>query len=445
MREANIDKLNVKSIKNFTRIILKSPEVSEDYIRNLIQDDRITLINISGNLYLIEAKNIPFEEFQYLDEHITEILDNIKFAQIEFYDKPENRDSIYFSNEITDQISKFIVEVNKKGVQDVDKVTLLLQNILLDIYEHPEVEASFLDRKAIDYLAKASVSQIVEEAKINITEALKEILINIRKLILVWIYDQCNVSIINYETDRKEVSQIQENDLIKIENKIFQKISLPQRYSARLDILYNAESNSIITSNFGKDKIKQVLPFVYLTIFDQILFHIRLETHEIQKRALRNVERSIIQDLKQMSSFDDVSIEDLEVELSQMTMASDFFSKLLNNQVNHLRSENRKIKIYYKRDYMRALSNQLMNGSISKELFNITAMRSLDELEITTEELQQISYDFSNLSSQVKESINGLIKAKKENNPSIFNKIKKEFNSFLSDVLAKYGAEMTKR
>lgn len=242
-----IDKLNKKSIKNITRIILKAPEVSTEDIEKLFTDDDIKLICVSENLFLIEAKNVPIEKFGEIDRKICDIIDEIRKLQIEFYDKEENRDKISFPDKIISEITKFIVEVNKKGNYDVDKVTLVLQNILGDIYEHPEIDTKFFDRKSIEYLAKASVSKIMEEAQLNLTEALKEILINIRKLFLTWIYDQCGICIINYETDRKEVSIIQESELVEIENKIFQKISLPQRYGNRLYILYNAESHSIFT------------------------------------------------------------------------------------------------------------------------------------------------------------------------------------------------------
>jgi hypothetical protein len=439
-----IEKLNIKSIKNLTRIIIKTPEIPKEKIEKLFTDDKINLIQISDNLYLIEAKKIPFKDFEKFDNKICNIVEEIKKIQMNYYDDEEARDKISFPDEITEQISKFIVEVNKKGTYDVDKVALVLQNILGDIYQHPEVDKSFLDRKSIEYLAKASVSKIMEEAKINLTEALREILINIRKLFIAWIYDQCSISIINYETDRKEVSIIRESDLIEIQNKLFQKISLPKKWGARLDILYDASSNSIITSNFGKDKIKEVLPFVYLTVFDQILFHIRLETFEIERRALENIERSIIQDLNKLDPFEKTSVDELKSLKDGLATASDFFCKLLNNQVNHMKSENRKIKLYYKRDYTRTLSNQLMKGPISKSIFALTPLRNIEELDIIAEKLERLSYRFSSLSGYVIDKMNSLIGAKKENNPTLYEKIKKEVRDFIIDFLAKYSAEMSK-
>lgn len=439
-----IEKLNIIAIKNITKIILKAPEIPKEGIEKLFDDDEIKLLHISGNLFLIEAKNIPFDKFDEYDEKICQIVDEIKRIQMNYYDNKDTRNNISFSDEIVTQISKFIVEVNKNGKYNVDTVALVLQNILGDIYEHPEVDKAFLDRQSIEYLARASVSKIMAEAKLNLTEALKEILINIRKLFLAWIYDQCNISIINYETDKKEVPIIEKNDLIEIENKLCQKISLPKRWGARLDILYNVSNNSIITSNFGKDKIKEVLPFVYLTVFDQILFHIRLEAYEIQKRALENIERSIIQDLNKIDPFEKTNVKELETLKEGLTLASDFFCKLLNNQVNHMKSENRKLKFYYQRDYTRALSDQIMRGPISKSIFALTPLRDIKELDVTTNELEKLSYRFSNLSGYVIEKMNILIQAKKENNPTLFDKIKKEIREFIIDLIAKYGAEMSK-
>ncbi len=439
-----IDKLNINSIKNFTKIIIKAPEIPVDEIQKLFTDDRIKLIHISDNLFLVEVTNVSYEQFGEVDNKISEILDEIKKLQMGFYDNKEARKTITFPDEITEQVSKFIVEVNKKGNYDIDKVALVLQNILWDIYEHPDIDTVFLDKKSIEFLAKASVSKIMEEAKLNLTEALREILINIRKLFLAWIYDQCSISIINYETDRKEVSIIQENDLLEIENKLCQKISLPQKYGGRLDILYDASSNSIITSNFGKDKIKEVLPFVYLTIFDQILFHIRLESFEIEKRALENIERSVIQDLDKIDIFDKSSVKDLENMKEGLVISSDFFCKLLNNQVNSMKSENRKIKLYYKTDYTRMLSNQLIRGPISKSIFALTPLRNIDDLDTTVQELEKLSYRFSNLSGHIIDKMNNLIQAKRENNPTLYEKIKKEIKDFAADFLAKYVAEMSK-
>ena len=42
------------------------------------------------------------------------------------------------------------------------------------------------------------------------------------------------------------------------------------------------------------------------------------------------------------------------------------------------------------------------------------------------------------------EKMNGLIQAKKENNPPLFDKIKKEMREFVLDLMTKYGAEMSK-
>ena len=214
--------------------------------------------------------------------------------------------------------------------------------------------------------------------------------------------------------------------MIEIENRLFQKISIPKKYGTRLDILYDTNTNSIVTSNFGKDKIREVLPFIYLTVYDQIIFHIRLETFEIERRALENIERSIIQDLNNLDPYEKAKIDELEHLKNGLSISSDFFCKLLNNQVNSIKSENRKIKIYYKRDYMRTLSNQLMKGPITKSIFSLTPLRSIDELDETTEKLEKLSYRFSHLSGYVTEKMNSLIKAKKENNPTLFEKAKKE-------------------
>jgi hypothetical protein len=441
---AKIDKLNVKNIKNLYRIILKSPEIAEEQLQELFTNKKIKLVPISGNLYLIEASNLSVSEFEKIDADISDIVENLKKLQLGYYDTQDARNRLSLPDSLISQISKFIVEVNKDRNYNADKVALVLQNILGDIYEHTELDEPFLDRKSIEFLAKASVSKIMDEAKLNLNEALTEILINIRKLFLAWVYDQCNICIVNYETDRKEVSIIQENDLIEIENKLCQKISLPQKYGGRLNILYDSTSNSIITSNFGKDKIKEVLPFVYVTIFDQIVFHIRLESVEIEKRALENIERSIIQDLNSLDPFDKTTVKDLEQLKDGLVTASDFFCKMLNNQVNHLKSENRKIKIYYRRDYNRILSNQLMRGPIAKSVFALTPLRDIDELDKSTIKLEKMSYRFSALTGHVIDKMNILIQAKQENNPSLYNKIKTELKEFLLDFMSKYAAEMSK-
>ena len=173
-----IEKLNIKSIKNITRIIIKTSEIPKENIEKLFTNKKIELVPIADNLFLIEAKKVPIEEFEQIDKEINNLIKKIKIIQLAHYDNKETRNTISFPDEITEQVSKFIVAVNKEGIYDVDKVALVLQNILGDIYEHPEVDKSFLDRKSIEYLAKASVSKIMEDAKLNLTEALREILIN---------------------------------------------------------------------------------------------------------------------------------------------------------------------------------------------------------------------------------------------------------------------------
>jgi len=74
----------------------------------------------------------------------------------------------------------------------------------------------------------------------------------------------------------------------------------------------------------------------------------------------------------------------------------------------------------------------------------LTPLRDIDELDKTTSKLDQMSYRFSVLSGYIIEKINDLIKAKKENNPTLYDKIKKEMREFILDLMAKYGAEMSK-
>jgi len=164
----------------------------------------------------------------------------------------------------------------------------------------------------------------------------------------------------------------------------------------------------------------------------------------MERRALENIERSIVQDLNKIDPFDKTTFNDLESLKEGLTLASDFFCKLLNNQVNHMKSENRKIKMFYRTDYHRTLSYQLLRGPISKSIFALTPLRDIDELDKTTTKLDNMSYRFSALSGYSIEKINDLMKAKKENNPSLFDKIKKEMREFILDFMAKYGDEMSK-
>ena len=135
---AKIDKLNIKSI-DITKIIIKAPEISHEELEKLFTDKDINLIHVSGNLYLIESKKIS--------EKICNLVDDIKKLQLDYFDIKENRNYIVFKDEIISQVCKFIVEANKTGSYDVDKVALILQNILGDIYQHPEIDKKFLDIK----------------------------------------------------------------------------------------------------------------------------------------------------------------------------------------------------------------------------------------------------------------------------------------------------------
>jgi len=124
--------------------------------------------------------------------------------------------------------------------------------------------------------------------------------------------------------------------------------------------------------------------------------------------------------------------------------SSDFFCKLLNNQNNKLKSENRKIKFYYKKDYNRALSNQLANGPISKSIYAVTPLRHIDELDTQVQELEKLSNRFSSMSGTIIEKLNDLIQAKKDNNPGFFKKTIKEIRDIGIDLTAKYASEMSK-
>ena len=86
-----IDNLNVISVKNITRIILTAPEISHEDIKQFFVHDDIQLIHVSGNLFLIEAKNIPIEKFAEVDKKICDLIDKIKILQVGFYDVPKNQ------------------------------------------------------------------------------------------------------------------------------------------------------------------------------------------------------------------------------------------------------------------------------------------------------------------------------------------------------------------
>ncbi|MBN2880840.1 hypothetical protein JXM83_02195 [Candidatus Woesearchaeota archaeon] len=439
-----IKKLNITSVKDFIRIILKSPDISYKEIEDLIVDNRIKINKIDDNLFQIEAKNVPYSEITDFDYLISDLIEKIKEKHIEYYNSEEAKKSISFKDEIITQISSFIAKANESGMGDYETVSLLLQNILSDIYDHPDLDNSFLDRKTIEYLSRASVSKIAKDAGINLNEALKRILVNIQKLLYLWIFDKCNITVINYETDKAEVSEIDNLDRVEIENNIFDKISIPQRSRPRIDILYDSANNSVITSNFGKDKLKQILPFIYITIFDQVLFHIQIELQEIEKRALLNIQRSILQELQKTSEIESLDETQIQETRDVLVKSLDNFRGLLNNQINGLESQNRKIRVYYMRDYTRTLARQLNTRGISGSITNLTPLISLKELDKSVSDLSKISYNLAELSAQIYQKFSELTEAKRNKNPSLVKKISKEIRSFCVDVLAKSVSESLK-
>jgi hypothetical protein len=108
-----------------------------------------------------------------------------------------------------------------------------------------------------------------------------------------------------------------------------------------------------------------------------------------------------------------------------------------------MENENETIRKRYTFDYPRALAISL-GGSISRSVRQVSPLGLASECDNLLVDLNTSRNEIFETKKVVRETINELIKAKKEQNQSKFNKIAGKFQEILENIAAKAIKEILK-
>lgn len=447
-KRVNTDKKVVKKIKpkifsvDIRKFVLLTSEVDRDSIFQMAEKFGFKINNPLSKytgLFTLDAMNVPVDKFDETLDKINQVKDEVKKQQIDFYD--ENKEQLSVDSKMLELVSKFLSKAKKDPNADVSKLQMVLSTILGDLYQIEEHNIRFLDEETIEQLARATVSDTLDKTKTHLNKALINTLIQIRKLAILWFFESISLDLYNVRIDREEIHKLQESKEIKFRGKKYEIIPVTiNNKSYRL--AYSETEYSLTTFNVGIKNQNLIIPVLSAIFIDKASLNWRLNYSKIIIKAISRLKDQTEHQIKNLIlDYNEINVEDLLFAEHGTKESFEFLFQLLFNYKNQLQTENQAIRRHYKREYSRELGSML-GGAISNAVRKVTPLDLLDEFNQLVYELEKTMKEISDLKFQVVSILKELVKAKKEENPSLFKKAAKKLQEVGENITAKTLAEL---
>lgn len=430
------------------KFILLTPEVDKESIFQLAKKLGFEINNPDGKdavLFTLDAFDVPEEKVNNILDRINEVKDEIKKQQVNYYD--ENKDKISLDNKMLELVSTFLTNTKKYKHIDASKLQMVLSTVLGDLYQVEEENIRFLDQETIEHLAKAIVSNVLDETKLHLNQALVNTLIQIRKLAILWFFETISLNLYNLRTDRSETYKLQENREVELESK---DLELAGKYevikvniqSKEYRLAFSEEEYSLITFDIGKKNQDLIIPLLSAFFIDKATVRWRLNYSRIIIKAVSRLKDQVEHQIKNLSlEYHEISVEDLLSIEKELNESFEFLYQLLFNYKNQIESGNQSLKRYYQHTYSRKISS-IVGGAISKAVRKVTPLEILDECDSLVDELANTTKQISDMKFQTLSIIKQLIKAKQEEDPTLFKKAMTKFQEIGENITAKTLSEL---
>ena len=385
-------------------------------------------MNKDTGFYTLDSLNIAVDKLDETLDKMNYLKDEIKHQQINYYD--DKKQSLLFDDRMTDLISTFLTNAKKDKNIDASKLKLILNSILANLYEADTENIRFIDEQTIEHLVKATVSNILNETKTHLNEALVNTLIQIRKLAILWFFDSISLTFYNLKTDRSENYKLQENKEVEIKGIKYEIIPLNIK-NKKYQLAFSETEYSLTTFDIGIKSQNMIIPILAALFIDKASLKWRLNYSKIIIKAISRLKEQSEHQIKNLKlDYDKVSIEELMEAEKGLSEGFEFLYQILFNYRNQIQTENQSLKKHYLQEYSRGIQS-IVGGAISNAVRKVTPLELLDQCDALVTELEITTKSISNLKFDVISSIQDMIKAKKEDNPSMFQKAMKKYKKLV--------------
>ncbi len=432
----NID-ISINSI-DIRKFIVIPPEAKPELIDKLRKEAEnagfeINSIASSKAHFTLDKYNVPSEVAEIIIEELNNAKEYIKEINLKTLKNEEGH--IILDKKLSSLISSFIVSTNKYTNINKEQVLSVLQNILSDLYRHDIEGIEFLDYETLDYLAEAAVSKKLEDAQLNLDTAMIKMLIQIRKISLLWLYDAISLNYYNINIPREEIRKVQNKDELLLNNTLYEVIHVTHNSPTSFrntDVLFDSLGKTLVTVNTGKQTQDFIIPLMFSIFIDKASFEWRIEYANMFTTAIARAVRELNFQLRMLDlDYPKYDAQKLNDEMAIMQNGFDFLRNTLINIKNQVESENKSMKRYYSSTYQRNLA-RFLGGGISKSIRDNSPLSSLNNIDILVEKMDSSIEEISTLSIRTKDTLTKLIEAKKQKNIKLFEKIKNNLKDSLS-------------
>lgn len=432
--------LNISTI-DIRKFIVIPPETKPeliDILRKEVENAGFEINSISGlkTHFTLDKFKTPIEEA----EKIIEELDNSKeeIKKINLKSLEDEKGNIKLDQKLSGLISSFIVNTNKSFNPDKEKVLSIMKNILLDLYTHDIKGIEFLDFETLDYLVEAAISKKLEDAQINLDTALVMMLIQIRKISLLWLYDAISLNYYNLNVPKDEINKIQNQEKLSLYGKQYEVIPFTYHNNPILlkktDLLFSPSDKTLVTINTGKHNQDIIIPLMLSIFIDKASFDWRIEYCNIITTAIARSVREISYQLKILElDFSKFEVPKIKDELQILQNGLDFLRDTLIGIKNQVESENKVIRRHYSTNYPRDLS-RFLGGAISSSIRENSPLNSLNMLDGPLIKLDSSVEEISNLRVRITNTFFKLIDAKEQNDKVYFDAIRDEIGRDMKKI-----------
>lgn len=433
--DLSIDTIDIR------KFIIIPPETKPEFIDNLrkkAEEAGFEINSISGlkTHFTLDKLKSPFEEAEKIIEELDNSKDEIK--KINLKSLEDEKGNIKLDQKLSLLISSFIVKTNKSNNPDKERVFSILKNVFLDLYKHDIKGIEFLDFETLDYLVEATISKKLEDAQMNLDAALVKMLIQIRKISLLWLYDAITLNYYNLNVNKNEISTIQNKDKLSLYGKQYEvlHITYPNNPISlkKVDLLFSPLEKTLVTINTGKHNQNIIIPLMLSIFIDKASFDWRIEYSNIITMATTRSIREISYQLKILElDFSKFYVPQVKEELEMLLNGLDFLRNILVDMKNQVESENKVIRKHYSTNYTRDLS-RFLGGAISSSIRENSPLNSLKMLDEPLIKLDSSIEEISNLRVQMTNTFLKLIDAKQQNNKEYFDKIREEMGQDMRKI-----------
>lgn len=290
MEKQNVD-FSINSI-DIRKFIIIPSEVKPESVEKIRKEADNAGFDI--NAIASSKTHFTLDKFKVIPDEADIIIDELNNAKKYIKDTNlkslENKDgNIILDKKLSSLISSFIVSTNKYSNVNKEQVLSVLQNILSDLYQHDVEGIEFLDYETLDCLAEAAISKKLEEAQLNLDAAMVKMLIQIRKISLLWLYDAVSLNYYNINIPREELTKVQNKDKLLWNDTHYEVLHIAHESPTSMkntNVLFDSLGKTLVTINTGRQTQDFIIPLMFSIFIDKASLEWRIEYANIFTTAI---------------------------------------------------------------------------------------------------------------------------------------------------------------